>query len=173
MNQINKRYFILLLIVFIAVNLLSSCKTNTDFYQHNIANLKNIERIHNIIAYMPNYIQCEHYDGSAACRYSYTIIFTETEGILTTIDSIKKVYIDTKGGQWATYGQAQPMNLKIKGGESKKESGSVTTDPEYRDVQGKPHHDLRGGIVVVIFTGNNEKGQTFTGRVSSKLAMPQ
>jgi hypothetical protein len=158
-NLVNKCFS--RLTVFLIVGIISaSCATRHTL--HNVAKIGNVRLTNNIVASMPISIPCKPLNDGG-CLYNFKAIFTDTQGVSTTIERLKRVYIDTKGKQWTSRGENKKgfrWNTHIKGGETATYKSWVRCPKD---------SDLRGGFVVIIFSGHDENGRNFSGAVSSKL----
>ena len=97
-------------------------------------------------------------------RYDFTVTFTEKRGISAIIEKIRIHYTDKEGSRWYSspysYSYAIKTNVIIKGRGNNSYSNwiSGTKDP-----------DLRGGAVIINYSGHDANGHAFSGSASSKL----
>ncbi len=106
--------------------------------------------------------------GSDGWLYKYTITFTESQGVVATVEWVKRIYRDRKDRSglkyWSSNSNGHSENIRIRA------NGSNTYSSWIR---GDVSPDLRGGTVVVLYSGHDVNGHPFSGRVASKLAWPK
>jgi hypothetical protein len=92
------------------------------------------------------------------------VTFTEKNGVSATIQRIGRRFVDTSGHVWivgSSEWNDETIRISAKGRNSY--SSWVRTL-----AGGSP--DLRGGTVIVSYSGTDAKGNAFSGSVSAKLA---
>jgi hypothetical protein len=92
------------------------------------------------------------------------VTFTEKNGVTATIDRMGRRYIQPDGDVWVSgsgewFDKTVVMNAH----------GSNTYSSWVRTTNGGDS-DLRGGTLVVSYSGSDENGYTFSGSVSAKFA---
>jgi hypothetical protein len=119
----------------------------------------------NVVASMPDSIPCQPW-GENGCRWEYTATFTETEGVSATIEWLKRVHTDRNGTGWSSDWDGFAKTIHIPGGGSSSYSSWVRTKAD-------DEPDLRGGTLVISFSGHDANGFSFFGSVSTTLAWPK
>jgi len=116
-----------------------------------------------VVASIPDPVPCTSW-GTEGCQWNFTVTFTEENGISATIVRIGRRFIDTKGKVW-TVGMDEWHDETI----IIPAKGSNSYNSWVRTRAGSDP-DLRGGTVVVSYSGIDAKGNDFRGSVSSTLA---
>ncbi len=116
-----------------------------------------------VVASLPSVIPCTKW-GDNGCQWDYTVTFTEKNGVPATIDRMGRRYIQTDGDVWVS-GSGEWFDKTI----AMNANGSNTYSSWVRTTNGCDS-DLRGGTLVVSYSGYDENGYTFSGSVSAKFA---
>jgi hypothetical protein len=114
---------------------------------------------------MPGSVPCQPW-GEDGCIWDYTATFAETRGISATIVWLKRVHTDRNGKKWSSDWDGFAVTIHIKGGGSNSYSSWVRTKHDTEP-------DLRGGTLLITFSGHDANGHNFSGSVSTTLAWPK
>jgi hypothetical protein len=102
------------------------------------------------------------------CRtmsWNYTVTFSEQNGVPATIERLGRRSIHTNGSVWASEtGEWFNTTIAIPGRGRNTYGSWVRTTPD--DI------DLRGGIVILGYSGHDANGFAFDGSVSARLEYP-
>lgn len=139
--------------------LLTSCATNRAV--DVAATIGHVHSASGVVASIPPSIPFQPW-GEDDWEYDYTVTFADTQGTSATVEWLWRVYIDRRGGQWASDDGFSAAILVAPGASNTYSSW----------VRGDVEPDLRGGVVVVSYRGHDAEGRSFSGRVSSILARP-
>jgi hypothetical protein len=116
-----------------------------------------------IEASIPDPIPCSPW-GEDGCKWTYAVKFNETNGVAATIERIGQRYRDTGGTVWVV-GADEWFDRVIK----IRPRGSGVYSTWVRTKHGDPP-DLRGGRVTISWSGQDAKGNHFSGSISATLS---
>lgn len=122
-----------------------------------------------VVASIPESIPCTLKGTPPACVYSYTVTFTESQGVGATITWMNIVYYDIEGYAWCNGRCEWDVEIRIEGNSSTEDKHWING---VYDVIGLPDRNFIGGRVEVEYKGMDDNGFNFAGKLSSKFAKP-